>query len=808
MTTITVLSSSNTVPGLDSPAVGIVTEGWTQAQVYASSAFADAQSHIQRLTDVAAAIGDLPAIAAPLDPVTTEVAAFVMPEAPLAPDLTSNFPTAPLEPTLNAVATLEVGSMPTFDAVAPNIDLDLTPPSAMALTFPAAPAIQDLTVPDAPSAPTLESVSLLDMAAAPEWTAVAPNLNLDIAKPAALAVNAPVAPALAEIAIPATPDLNLPAVPTLADLVIPTAPELALPVFDGLLGEAPQTPNLAFSFAEEQYSSTLLTAMRSHLSAWVDGDATGLAPAVEEALWNRARDREQRAGAQLGEDALRQFASRGFSRPPGALAIALQKAAQAVNDNSVTASREIAIKQAELEQANRKFAFETAWQIESGLINYMGQIAARGLEGAKFTAQLGLDIFRAEVQRYQADIQAFTGRAEVYKALLQAELSRLEVFRSQIEAQKLVGDINQQQVALYSARVSAAGQLIELFKAGVSASQAVAEVQKTRIQAFGAEVQAYGETVRAKASEYDMYATEVKAEVSKAETYKVEADAFGSRVTGFAALMKAKTDQKNSEIDIKQRLPMEMFKARSEGFRNVVTGLQAGAEVGRTRVQLYSAEVGALGEQIRANGQNVEIYRARIDAEKSKAETYKVQSAAYGETVTAFKTQVDALVAKANMDVKINQELPLEIYKARASGFDSLVRAESERLRAIGTSFETAGRVFDSQVKGEVARVGAEVDVFKSSTDVGIQMAALALKAAEANVEKARNQLDMLIEAVKAGSQVSAQLAASALSGINFSSGASVSYNNSASNSASSNFSTSYSDSESKSTNHNYNHSA
>lgn len=798
-------------PELDSPAIELVTDGWTQAQEYAQEAFDGAQAGIQRLTDAAEAVSSLPTISAPIDPVITEVAAFVMPAAPDAPDLVPNFPVAPAEPALTGVAPLNIGTVPSFDAAMPSINLDLAPPQALELTYPSAPPIQDVTIPTAPDAPTLDAVTPLDIEDAPAFTAVAPTLDLNIAPPSALSVNVPTAPALSDIAIPDQPELNLPAVPTLTDLVIPAAPELSLPVFDGVLGDAPVAPVASFSFAEEEYASDLLTNLRARLTEWVDGAATGLDADVEAAIWNRMRDREQTAGAQLAEDAIRQFAVRGFSRPPGAMAIALQKAAQAIADNSVTASREIAIQQAQLEQANRRFAFETAIGVETTLIGYASQIASRALDAAKYVAGLGIEIFRAEVARYQAEIQTFTARAEVYKALLQAELSRLEVFRSQIEAQKLVGEINQQQVALYNARVSAAGQLIELFKAGVGASQAIAEVQRTRIQAFGAEVQAYGEQVRAKASEYDMYATRIRAEVSKAETFKVEADAFNSRVNGFAALMRAKVDQKNSEIDVKQRIPLEMFKARSDAFRNVISGLQAGAEVDRTRVSLYSAETGVLAERVRANAQNVDIYRARLEAERSKADTYRIQSDAYGSQVTAFRTSVDALVAKMNADIKINQEMPLEAYKARATGFDSLVRAEAERLRAQGTIYETQGRVFDSQVRGESARVQADAEVFKSTNDVGIRMAEIELKAAEANVEAARNKLNMLIESVKAGAQLEAQLAASALSGINFSSGASVSYSNSASNSSSNSFAVSYSnqnsESESESTSHIYTHS-
>ena len=75
----------------------------------------------------------------------------------------------------------------------------------------------------------------------------------------------------------------------------------------------------------------------------------------------------------------------------------------------------------------------------------------------------------------------------------------------------------------------------------------------------------------ADASEFDAYATEVKAEVSKAETFKVQADAFNSRIQGFTAELNARKTEKDAEIEIRQRLPLELFKARTEGNATTLT---------------------------------------------------------------------------------------------------------------------------------------------------------------------------------------------------------------------------------------------
>lgn len=699
-----------------------------------------------------------------------------LPSAPVIADTV--MPDAPAELAVGSVDALVPGEAPVFTQTAPVLDLAIARPQGLTVTLPDAPVVRDLPIPDAPLPPELDAVSPLSLGAAPEFTAVEPVLDLAIAKPDRLSVVAPVAPVVAEVAIPTAADLVLPDVPTLAELVIPPAPVLALPAFTATLGDAPTVPQVEFSFAEATYTSGLLDDLRTQLHAWVNGAATGLSPAVEDAIWNRMRDREQQAAALGTDEVLRTFSVRGFSRPPGAVSIALQRMQQKLNDNLVTSSREIAIKQADLEQSNRRFAIETAWGVESGLINYTSQIAGRALDAAKFAATIGLEVFRAEVMRYQADVSAFLARADVFKTLVQAELASLEVFKAQIEAQKLVGQINTQQVQLYTARVDAATSVIEMFKARIQAAQANADVQKTRIQAFGAEVQAYGEQVRAKASEYDAYATEVKAEVSKAETFKVQADAFSSRIQGFSAVLNARTAEKTSEVDIRQRLPIEMFKARTEGFRNVVQALEAASQVDRTRVQAYSAEVAAQGELTRARALDVDIFKASIEAERTKAEVFRVEVDAHKARVDAFVATLNGAIAAKNLDIKLQTEVPIEVNKARTATFEAMVRAaqavsELQRTRvqaysaevdAFGKSIQAAGLDVDvyranidaEKGKADVYRIQTEayrgrVDAFKAINDAAIAAKNIEVKlSTEVPIEVNKAQIALYEAAIRA----------------------------------------------------------
>jgi hypothetical protein len=593
-------------------ASNLVTEGFANAQQYAGSAFSEAISFLQQLSNAAAALAQIPNVDGTLPPVADLVNAFVMPAAPAAPaGLTMNLPAAPAVPTLTPVTGFTPGAAPVFTAQLPPIDLNFPVPAPLVATVPTAPTFTD-------------------------------------------------------VAVPAAPATTLPDVPTLLGINVPGAPLLNLPTFTAVTPDSPLAPDYIFSFSETAYTSTLLTDLRTVLDQWVNGTSTGLSFAVEQAIWNQGRDREIAASARKVNDSMRNFARLGFSKPPGALALEIASGLQDSQSTLIDQSRAVMVKQADLEQSNRRYAFDTAWKVEEGLITYNNQIAQRSFEAAKYVQQVAIDIYHETVARYSADIQAYLGRVEAYKATLQGELSKLDVYKAELEAQKLIGDLNMQAVEVYKARVTAAQAVVDMFRAQVEAANTQATIQKTKIDAYAATVGAYAETVRAKASEYEMYATRVKAEVSKADIFTAQAGAYRDQVEG-------------------------------------------------------------------------------------------------------FKATVDALVQQKNIEIKVGQEVPLDVFKSLTDAYRVSVGAETDRIGALVKTYEANTSVFSAQVQGETSRVNSEVQVLRADTELATATGNLRIEAAKANIQKLFQTMNALIESVKGGAQVAAQLAAASLSSVNLS---------------------------------------
>lgn len=256
--------------------------------------------------------------------------------------------------------------------------------------------------------------------------------------------------------------------------------DLDISKFNYLIGTAPATPANTFTFTEIPYSSNLLTDLRARLLEWVDGKSTGILPSVEQAIWDRGRAREAVASNRKAQEAIRTFAMRGFPKPPGALSLELQDAAQEAQNNDVTLNRDIIIKQAELEQSNRRFSFEQAWKVEEGSIAYTTQQMQRALDKATQYQKFVNEIFHEQVTEYGVKAQVYSARVSgetmAFKAKTDMQVAeaniRIEAARVQlqtwiqeitvlVEAVKAGATVSAQLAASALSSINLSGQLAD-----------------------------------------------------------------------------------------------------------------------------------------------------------------------------------------------------------------------------------------------------------------------------------------------------------------------------------------------------------
>lgn len=522
--------------------------------------------------------------------------------------------------TADSRATAAFGLASSLMGAVANVDI---PFEAITSGFTAPAISYTLSLPEVPAAPTVVFPALTDPGDlvlagvdevvpgdVPVFSAVVPVVQI-LDKPDALSATAPGdAPLVSDVTIPDAPVIVFPTDPTLQLISIPAAPTLALPVWTGVApdGTSLVVPTTGFVWSEDYYDSALLGDVTGRLTTMLLG-GTGLPAAIEQAIWDRGRAREDVAAIKATQETYEEFSARGFMLPTGALAGRVAEVWQKNHEASSTFSRDVAIKQAELEVENLKFSVATGMQLEGQLMTYSGQYAQRALDAAKVSVQVAIDIFNAQVALYNARLQAYQTEAQVYKELIQAESLRLEQYRTEIEAQKLVGDINIQAIQIYSERIKALLAAVELYKAQLDGVKTVVEVDRTRIEGFRATVDAYKSEVEAKTSEYQAWSESIKGETAKVSIYEAQARSYATLVDAYKTGETVKIENLKSQIDARG-LDVKVFSERvnylAEQVKAGVAQVDSSVKVYDGQSRVYSAQIGgeqarvqALAEQIR-----------------------------------------------------------------------------------------------------------------------------------------------------------------------------------------------------------------
>lgn len=464
---------------------------------------------------------------------------------------------------------------------APNVDLlgsvdPFTLPAWEALSFDEGiawgtaptftPTIQSITIPNPPAA--------IDLGDAP----VRPSIN---------AVAIPVAPTLPTVAQPLLLDINVPQV------VFPTLPTLDIgpePTFDGGIA-----PDAAIDYTEPTYTSAVLTKLQTEIQRMLSG-GTGLHPAVELALFDRARSREDIAAAKAVDEAHGTFAARGFELPPGALLATVDAIRERNHAAASAMAREILIKSAEWEIENLRTAVAQGVALETVTIGLHNAIADRALRLAQARVDASVAAFNVMVSLFNARQQARSVRVQLFEAQLRAALAPLEAYRLQIEAEQAKGQVNEQLVRTYAAQQDAVRVLIERYRAEVQGAQAVADLERAKIEIYRGDVESWRARIDARKVVFDAYEAQVRGEIGKAGIYEAESRAFAATVDAFASGENIKLGRINARRDALLASVSKFDSAvRGEGerVRGEVGAIQARAEGFRADLQRYSAELGA-----------------------------------------------------------------------------------------------------------------------------------------------------------------------------------------------------------------------
>ena len=218
--------------------------------------------------------------------------------------------------------------------------------------------------------------------------------------------------------------------------------------------------------------------LQSSIDTWlcntINNGATGIPTDVENQIWERSRARELKDFGRRDDELVRTWANRGFSMPTGALFDAQQIAQEDLTEKISTHSRDVAIKQAEIQIETIKFAVAEGIKLRLGALD----VAIKYLQVWLGNAQISVAYANATILARSHLYQAL---AAYYGALIASERLIYDWGHDQavltVEQDKsFVSLVNSNVTARVGAAIAAANAVGSIGAAAIAAQNSLASI--------------------------------------------------------------------------------------------------------------------------------------------------------------------------------------------------------------------------------------------------------------------------------------------------------------------------------------------
>jgi hypothetical protein len=187
------------------------------------------------------------------------------------------------------------------------------------------------------------------------------------------------------------------------------------------------------------YVSSLLTALKSKLLRDLQEGSIGIEPAIEQAIFDRERERALLEYQDEIDRTAANWARGGFPLPNGGLRAAQNKVEINFTNKRLDMSRDIAIKSFELALQNSHFIIQQIVAVENMLVHWAEAVATRIFEASKAAAELTISSFRAKLDGVKEQalviIEEAKAKIEYNRGLIQIFVAQIEAFSSQMRAE-------------------------------------------------------------------------------------------------------------------------------------------------------------------------------------------------------------------------------------------------------------------------------------------------------------------------------------------------------------------------------------
>lgn len=271
---------------------------------------------------------------------------------------------------------------------------------------------------------------------------------------------------------------------------------------------------------------------------------------------------------------------------------------------------------------------------------------------------------------------------------------------------------------------------------------------------------------------YEALNAEVSIHNAQLAHYQADAAVFESRIrAGLAELEQYKTRMEGAKVaaDV-QALAAQVYKTQIDGvaalietYKARMQGVAAKADVERLRLAAHESAVAAYVAGVNARTARLNAHAAAMAGEKTKVEAYAEQVRAWAARAAVLKDQGGARLAATVENAKAR----MEKYRADVAGYEARVRAAQSEAEVLLRGGEGSMRAYEALVKARGVETDSRAREFASRADLYMKTAEVSLKEADMLLQSSLGEMRLEAEKIRSGAQVSAQMAASALSSVN-----------------------------------------
>lgn len=250
----------------------------------------------------------------------------------------------------------------------------------------------------------------------------------DAATSQATAALASAEAAVAGLYIPVTSGFTNPADVTPGTITAPTIPsDLAADVqsaFDDAFSRLNDDARPLITQYLADFFPDIGTALVSGSEQWlIDTISTGryVPASVENAIWNRARDREVQDAQRAEQSMIDAAAARGFDLPPGALSANIAANQTELAKKLATLERDIAIKDFDIANENTKFAVQQAASLRVSFVGALADFIRLATQQPGQALDYAKTVLAAKTGLYDAAVRLYT--AQVGEQEMQASVA-------------------------------------------------------------------------------------------------------------------------------------------------------------------------------------------------------------------------------------------------------------------------------------------------------------------------------------------------------------------------------------------------